>query len=152
DPENLPMPPITLAYVRKLHALSCLLEEAEDRDAWLAALDRPVPVLTAAEVPAHVASLDALARRQGADAARLRRLHPVFREGRIALAGGSRRVLLPAAHAADLHTPPPPRTVARHAPAPRPAPASGDDISDAMADASAHLSPPPPQVPRTHRV
>ena len=32
---------ITHAYVHKLHALSCLLEQADDRDDWLRALDRP---------------------------------------------------------------------------------------------------------------
>ena len=32
---------ITHAYVRKLHALSCLLDQADDRDEWLRALDRP---------------------------------------------------------------------------------------------------------------
>src|SRR5690606_31786517 len=35
DPDSLPMPSITKAYVRKRRALSCLLEEAEDREAWL---------------------------------------------------------------------------------------------------------------------
>src|SRR5690606_10528306 len=82
DPHSLPMPATTHAYVRKLHALACLLEEAEDREAWLQALDRPVPVLTAAEVPPSIRSLDALASRHGADATRLRRLNPVFADGR----------------------------------------------------------------------
>src|SRR5690606_16835122 len=91
DPDSLPMPSITKAYVRKLRALSCLLEEAEDREAWLQALDRPVPVLTVAEVPASIATLEALARRHGADAARLQRLNPVFASeiGRASWRGGA---------------------------------------------------------------
>src|SRR5690606_12857027 len=58
DPGALPMPKITQAYVRKLQALSCILAEAGDGQDWLQALDRPVPVLTAATVPAQVASLE----------------------------------------------------------------------------------------------
>ena len=124
------MPAITQAYVRKLHALACLLGEAEDRDGWLQALDRPVPVLTAAEVPAAVRHLDTLARRHGADAAQLRRLNPVFANGRLLRPGGRARLLLPAAPAASLMAAHPPAP-----PAPRTLPA--DDLSDAMADASA---------------
>ena len=48
DPDKLPgLSGITHAYVRKLHALSCLLDQADDREEWLRALDRPVPVLSA---------------------------------------------------------------------------------------------------------
>ncbi len=130
DPASLPMPAISHAYVRKLHALACLLGEAEDRDGWLQALDRPVPVLTAAEVPAAVRHLDTLARRHGADAAQLRRLNPVFANGRLLRPGGRARLLLPAAPAASLMAAHPPAP-----PAPRTLPA--DDLSDAMADASA---------------
>ncbi|MDH5832936.1 transglycosylase SLT domain-containing protein [Luteimonas kalidii] len=148
DPASLPMPAITLSYVRKLHALSCLLTESGDRDAWLQALDRPVPVLTAAEVPVQLASLDGIARRHGADATQLRRLNPVYADGRIARAGSDRaRVLLPARQAQAL--------LAAHPAAPAAAPAqaparalAADDLSDAMADASAHLEP----APRTHVV
>ncbi len=144
DPESLPMPSITRAYVRKLHALSCLLEEAEGREAWLQALDRPVPVLTAAEVPASIASLDVLARRHGADAARLRRLNPVFAGGRLTRPGGRPRVLLSSVPATSL--------LAAHPPAPPAAPVRPvDDLSDAMADASAHVEA-APAPPRTHVV
>ena len=144
DPDSLPMPSITKAYVRKLRALSCLLEEAEDREAWLQALDRPVPVLTVAEVPASIATLEALARRHGADAARLQRLNPVFASGRLTRPGGRPRVLLSAAPAASL--------LAAHPPAsPAAAPRAVDDLSDAMADASAHVEA-APAAPRSHVV
>src|SRR5690606_5762339 len=40
DPEKLEsLSGITRAYVRKLHALSCLLHRADDDPAWLASLD-----------------------------------------------------------------------------------------------------------------
>jgi len=149
DAESLPMPAITKAYVRKLHALSCLLEEAGDREAWLQALDRPVPVLTVAEVPASIASLEVLARRHGADAARLRRLNPVFANGRLTRPGGRPRVLLTAAPAASLLAAQPPAPPAAAPPPP-------DDLSDAMADASAHVEAvqveAAPAAPRSHVV
>jgi membrane-bound lytic murein transglycosylase D len=146
DPHSLPMPAITHAYVRKLHALACLLEETGDREAWLQALDRPVPVLTTAEVPAAIRSLDVLARRHGADPVQLRRLNPVFADGRLARPGGPVRVLLPAAPAE--------RLLAAHPPAATRASVSArtlvadDDLSDAMADASALVD----QAPRRHVV
>ena len=144
DPASLPMPAITLAYVRKLHALSCVFEEAADQ-AWLQAMDRPVPILAAAEVPAHLATLDAVARDHGADAAQLRRLNPVFGDGRIARVGGRTRVLLPATQADSLvaaaAAPAAPSTVAM------PAPHAAGEFPDAMADASAHVA-----APRTHTV
>ncbi|MBX9402422.1 transglycosylase SLT domain-containing protein [Lysobacter sp. BMK333-48F3] len=85
---------ITTAYVRKLHALSCLMEQADDRDEWLAALDRPVPRLEAVQVPADVDSIGEWAARTDQDPARLLRLNPAFRDGRIARAGGKRAPLL----------------------------------------------------------
>lgn len=83
---------ITRAYVRKLHALSCLIEQADDRDDWLHALDRPVPRLQAVKV--DVKRLDQWASRTGQDAQQLRRLNPVFVDGRITAAGGSPARLL----------------------------------------------------------
>lgn len=139
DPERLPMPAITQAYVRKLHALSCLLEEVEDRESWLAALDRPVPLLAPAEVPAGVASLDALASRHGVDAGQLRRLNPVYADGRMP-PGAATRVLMPATPAMAA------AVAARGDRAPvrtTPAATRNADLSDAMADASAHREPPP---------
>jgi len=86
---------ITQAYVRKLHALSCLLDQADDRDEWLRSLDRPVPVLTAVALPSGTASLDAWSDRQGFDAGLVRRMNPAFPDGRIASTVGTRRILVP---------------------------------------------------------
>ena len=78
-PEQLPgLPAITHAYVRKLHALSCLLEQAEDDETWLRAIDRPVPELKAVTLPRDARQLDAWAARTGQDSAQLRRLNPVL--------------------------------------------------------------------------
>lgn len=85
---------ITTAYVRKLHALSCLMEQADDREEWLAALDRPVPRLAAVSVPADIDSIGEWAARTDQDTARLLRLNPVFGDGRIGRAGGQRAPLL----------------------------------------------------------
>ena len=85
---------ITQAYVRKLHALSCLMEQADDREEWLRALDRPVPRLQAVTVPDDVADIAAWARRSGQDPAQLQRLNPVFAGGRIGQAGNARASLL----------------------------------------------------------
>ena len=92
---------ITHAYVRKLHALSCLMEQAEDREEWRRALDRPVPMLVVVTVPDDVADIAAWAARSGADAAQLRRLNPVFDNGRIGRLGSQRAPLLATAPSAD---------------------------------------------------
>lgn len=77
-PESLPgLPEITHSYVRKLQTLSCLMDSADDREAWLAAIDRPVPYLRAQPLPAGQ-SLDAFASRNGLNAAQLRRLNPAL--------------------------------------------------------------------------
>lgn len=89
------MPDITTAYVRKLHALSCLIEQADDREEWMHALDRDVPRLQTVEV--DVQRVDQWASRTGQDAQQLRRLNPVFVEGRITRAAGSPARLLAAA-------------------------------------------------------
>ena len=73
--------PITLAYARKLQALSCLLQEAHARAAWQDAIDRPVPVLVDMRLTAGSGSLDAWATRHGLDAAALRRMNPAFPHG-----------------------------------------------------------------------
>jgi membrane-bound lytic murein transglycosylase D len=86
--------PITQAYVRKLHALSCLLEQADDREEWMHALDRPVPLLQAITVPEGTTDIAAWARRTGQDAARLQRLNPAFVGGRITRADGKPARLL----------------------------------------------------------
>ena len=98
--------PITQAYVRKLHALSCLLEQADDREEWLRALDRPVPLLQAVTVPDGTTDIAAWARRTGQDAARLQRLNPAFVGGRITRADGKpARLLAVAASALPALTP-----------------------------------------------
>lgn len=86
--ERLSMPDITVAYVRKLHALSCLLEQADDREEWMKSLDRPVPRLQAVELPGGVNKIGQWAARTDQDAARLQRLNPVFADGRVTGAGG----------------------------------------------------------------
>jgi membrane-bound lytic murein transglycosylase D len=100
DPDKLVgLSGITVAYVRKLHALSCLLDQADDREDWLRALDRPVPVLSAELLPADAGSLDRWSRDQGLDAGRVRRLNPAFVDGRIVRADRAMRVLVPTAPA-----------------------------------------------------
>jgi membrane-bound lytic murein transglycosylase D len=86
--------PITQAYVRKLHALSCLLEQADDRDEWLHALDRPVPLLQAVTVPDGTTDIAAWAKRTGQDAAQVQRLNPAFVGGRITRSDGKPARLL----------------------------------------------------------
>ncbi|WP_372012733.1 lytic transglycosylase domain-containing protein [Pseudoxanthomonas sp. 10H] len=71
------LPAVTYAYVEKLHALACLLEEAGEQPQWRAALETPVPRLHA--VPLDDArSLEAWAKRNDQDAATLRRLNPAL--------------------------------------------------------------------------
>jgi membrane-bound lytic murein transglycosylase D len=97
DPEKLTsLSGITRAYVRKMHALSCLLEAGgEDREQWLKALDREVPVLEVVELPDDARSLDAWSRETGRDPALVRRLNPAFAGGRIQRGHGVQRVLAP---------------------------------------------------------
>jgi membrane-bound lytic murein transglycosylase D len=100
DPDKLVgLSGITVAYVRKLHALSCLLDQADDREDWMRALDRQVPVLSAALLPAEAGSLDRWSRDHGLDAGRVRRLNPAFVDGRIVRADRAMRVLVPTAPA-----------------------------------------------------
>ena len=86
--------PITQAYVRKLHALSCLLEQADDREEWLHALDRPVPLLQAVTVPDGTTDIATWAKRTGQDAAQVQRLNPAFVGGRITRSEGKPARLL----------------------------------------------------------
>lgn len=77
DPERLEsLSGITRAYVRKLHALSCLMVEAGEDEQWRASLDRPVARLVALELDDEPGGLEGYARRNGLDPARLRRLNP----------------------------------------------------------------------------
>lgn len=85
------IPDITRAYVRKLHALACVLDEADDRAQWRAAINRPVPLLTDINVPPGV-SLESWAEREGLDVAAMRRMNPAFGGGPV---GSGRKVLAP---------------------------------------------------------
>ena len=69
--------PVTYAYVEKLHALACLLEESGERAQWRAGLDQPVTRLRA-EPLENAKSLDAWAAKNGQDAKVLRRLNPAL--------------------------------------------------------------------------
>jgi membrane-bound lytic murein transglycosylase D len=96
-PEQLPgLPGITQAYVRKIHALSCLIAEAGDDEDWLEALDRPVPRLRSIEVPTGIDRVEQFAARTGQDPAQLRRLNPAFNDGRIRRPAGATAYLLTA--------------------------------------------------------
>lgn len=99
-PSTLPMPQHTQAYVRKLHALSCLIKEAGEHDTWMASMDREVPALTAIAVPEGIRDLDTLASRHETDAARLKRLNPAHVDGRLARIGQPVTLLVPQAAAA----------------------------------------------------
>ena len=79
DPDKLTsLSGISKAYVRKLHALSCLFDQADDHAEWMRALDRPVPVLGPVAVPAGTSSLDTWARHSGRDPFAIERLNPVL--------------------------------------------------------------------------
>lgn len=159
DPDKLVgLSGITHAYVRKLHALSCVLDKADDRKDWLHALDRPVKVLAPVTLPAGTTSLDAWARHRGLDPSRLKRLNPVFPDGRIARNRGDARVLAPV-HRADNGVPSS-SAVADAAPTAAP---TDDAPVTTLADASdAIATHPAPQAtaesgraavaPRTHTV
>jgi len=90
-PAELPgLSPITHAYVEKLHALACVLEQAEKEPDLMAALDRPVPVLRGHALPADTTLADWSAR-NALDPARIARLNPAVTGKRAGI-----RVLAPA--------------------------------------------------------
>ena len=96
DPASLPgLSNITYAYVRKLHALSCVLDHADDRNEWLSSMDRPVRTLTPKPLPADIRNLDTWSTSRGLDPERIRRLNPAFVNGRVASSGKPRQVLAP---------------------------------------------------------
>ncbi|KAF1013780.1 MAG: Membrane-bound lytic murein transglycosylase D [Stenotrophomonas maltophilia] len=77
-PAALPgLSPITYAYVEKLHALACVLEDAEEQPAVMASLDRTVPVLKAHALPAGT-SVQQWAAQRALDPARIARLNPAL--------------------------------------------------------------------------
>ena len=127
--------PITQAYVRKLHAVACLLVEAGHDPEWIATLERPVPVLAARTLAPSDGTLDGWAWRNGHDPALLRRLNPAYPEGRLAATGIALRVLA-VDHAASR---PPPLLALPDPPPPAPAPAAASDPGGAApADPMAH--------------
>jgi membrane-bound lytic murein transglycosylase D len=94
DPDALTgVPDITRAYPGKLHALSCLLDRADDREPWRAALDREVPNLSEVTLPAGATDLREWARHAGHDPRMLARLNPAHANG--PLGAGKHRVLAP---------------------------------------------------------
>ena len=98
DPDKLVgLSGITRAYVRKLHALSCVLDQADDRGEWLQSLDRPVAMLVPESLPAGTTSLDAWARQRALDPGKVRRINPAFSGGRIAKGHRPMQVLVPLA-------------------------------------------------------
>ncbi|PSD24984.1 lytic transglycosylase [Stenotrophomonas maltophilia] len=85
-PSALPgLSPVTHAYVEKLHALACVLEDVEDQPGVMASLDRTVPVLKDHTLPAGT-SVQQWAAQRALDPARIVRLNP-------ALAGGGPRLV-----------------------------------------------------------
>lgn len=68
--------PTTYNYVEKLHALTCVLEDAADNGSLLARLDREVPYLAPYQLPAG-ASLQQWAQARELDAGKLARLNPL---------------------------------------------------------------------------
>jgi len=96
DPEKLVgLSGITRAYVRKLHALSCVLDRADDGEQWLQALDRPVAILAPEPLPPGTTSLDAWARQRDLDPKHVRRINPAFAGSRVATKGRTLHVLVP---------------------------------------------------------
>jgi membrane-bound lytic murein transglycosylase D len=86
----------TIAYVEKLHALACSLEQAGKRPAWMSALQRPVPRLQPVALPSDFSSLSSWARHEGHDADQLAGLNPVLSRLSSASTGGPLWVLAPA--------------------------------------------------------
>ncbi len=82
DASALPgLSPVTYSYVEKLHALACVLEQAEEQPDLMAALDRPVPILKSQTLPANT-SLAAWSAQNALDPTRIARLNPALSEAR----------------------------------------------------------------------
>jgi membrane-bound lytic murein transglycosylase D len=97
-PAALPgLSPITYAYVEKLHALACVLEDAETSPGVMASLDRPVPVLKGHTLPAGT-SVQQWAAQRALDPTRIARLNPALASGK-GRPSGQVTVLAPATHA-----------------------------------------------------
>lgn len=87
------IPDITRAYPRKLHALSCLLDQADNRQGWRDAMDREVPHLAEVALPDDATDLRGWARGTGRDPDLLARLNPAHAAG--PLGAAERRILAP---------------------------------------------------------
>jgi membrane-bound lytic murein transglycosylase D len=97
-PAELPgLSPITYAYVEKLHALACVLEDAETSPGVMASLDRTVPVLKGHTLPAGT-SVQQWAAQRSLDPARIARLNPALASGK-GRPSGQVTLLAPATHA-----------------------------------------------------
>src|SRR5690606_19277245 len=94
-------------------------------------------LFAALPIPAGASGLDAFARRHGTDAARLRRLNPVFGNGSFGNAPRDRRVLAPAGITASTTL----VAALGAAPALPVATASGGFLNEAPADAVAIVAP-----------
>ena len=90
------VPRVTRAYVDKIQALTCVMLEAGEAHAWQAAMADPVPRLQAVELPGDVTRVREWAALHEQDPAVLRRLNPVFVDGRIARPDGQPARLLAA--------------------------------------------------------
>ena len=89
------VPALTRAYVEKLHAISCLIEQADDRKQWMESIDRPVPILAAEVVEDGAGSLDAWARARQLDPALLKRLNPALARGPVRSGKQAPKLLAP---------------------------------------------------------
>jgi len=90
-PAELPgLSAVTYAYVEKLHALACVLDEAQTHGGLLTALDRPVPILAEHSLPSGT-SLGQWAQQRELPTGMVTRLNPAVAKG----SNASRKVLAP---------------------------------------------------------
>ena len=94
------VPSGTYAYVEKLHALSCVIEEASARGTLHAAVDRDVPILTEVTLPAGMPLLQ-WAQDNQHPAETLKQLNPLLARGK---PGRSLGALVPASVGTALAT------------------------------------------------
>jgi len=94
-PADVPgLSPITHAYVEKLHALACVLENAEEQPTVMASLDRTVPVLKSHTLPTGT-SVEQWAQQRALDPNRIARLNPAAANSRSRPKGAPVRLLAP---------------------------------------------------------
>lgn len=128
-PESLTgLPAITQVYDDKLHAISCLIAQADDRPQWLAALDRPVARL------GPIAGSEALVA-----------MHPVDSSRRDTAAAAALAALVPDVVAADSNA-----AAVASAPAAAPSPSVPSVVTAAVSTAAAGVA--AAVAPRRHTV